>query len=545
MKTAISLRPRANLAPVEHYTDSDSDEEPALTAAPRRRPRKRTKHQQRESRAVSPPPPKEAADTQRSIDGEADDDSIGYSSDEAGDRPAKRPLVCGRTWLPAEDAVLLEAVAKYGSAWKQIAAAMKHLGTNRTTAMCRNRHQRIRAPLQPGKEGRNRCKRCGLIKRGHTCTNPEGEAAFPAALDAPLTPLLLSRPAPIAAAKALQCDKDALCTRGLKHRGLCSRQHTLAGEDSALLLPEQPILTPATGNAFNVDVADFLAHVNDPHLHGGATPPDSPPAASSANEQHITLAPPAEPTMPPSSPIAAAPHEVAPAAGAAGAPPANLGASVYLASSAPPPVSGKLPARSERSFGSISLSMLNDVDLSELVDVDMADFERAADAALTSKSFADHAPPPQLKRETTPTTLAGEGDDTAADTPPLDELPCEIVTDAADRANMSTPLPTPLPAPLPAPLASPPAELVARHLQAPPVGAPYQAASSFDVGLADTSLTPPRAASPIKHVPIELPAGAPPPLMPLPSWSRAPSFSFAEPPVDLRAALLVRPGVLA
>ena len=78
----------------------------------------------------------------------------------------------GRSWLPGEDEALLDAVVKHGPRWFIIAAELQKLGSRRTAAMCRNRHLRIKAPAM-GKAGRNRCKRCGQFKRGHTCAAPE------------------------------------------------------------------------------------------------------------------------------------------------------------------------------------------------------------------------------------------------------------------------------------------------------------------------------------------------------------------------------------
>ena len=49
--------------------------------------------------------------------------------------------------------------------------------TGRTDAMCRNRYTRIKAPMKAGVECKNRCKRCGQMKRGHTCLTPEEQRA--------------------------------------------------------------------------------------------------------------------------------------------------------------------------------------------------------------------------------------------------------------------------------------------------------------------------------------------------------------------------------
>ena len=58
---------------------------------------------------------------------------------------------------------------KMGTVLTLVENEMRERGADRTMAMCRNRHQRINAPKQEGKKGRNHCKLCGQIKRGHTC----------------------------------------------------------------------------------------------------------------------------------------------------------------------------------------------------------------------------------------------------------------------------------------------------------------------------------------------------------------------------------------
>ena len=56
---------------------------------------------------------------------------------------------------------------RIGPRWRQVAAMVP----GRSEAMCRNRYQRIMAPVKEGSNctSRNRCTRCGQMKRGHTC----------------------------------------------------------------------------------------------------------------------------------------------------------------------------------------------------------------------------------------------------------------------------------------------------------------------------------------------------------------------------------------
>jgi len=92
-----------------------------------------------------------------------------------------------RTWEPEEDEGLLAAVKEWGSKWKLIAATLP----GRSEAMCRNRYQRINAPLN-GAPSRNKCTYCGQLKRGHTCYRKrelvvDSTGALPMAASSPLT----------------------------------------------------------------------------------------------------------------------------------------------------------------------------------------------------------------------------------------------------------------------------------------------------------------------------------------------------------------------
>lgn len=89
----------------------------------------------------------------------------------------------GSFWTPTQDDLLLAAIEKHGPKWKAVA---EDVSPNCTSAMARNRFQRMRAPLE-GKPGRNRCKKCGQVKRGHTCTADNGASGEGRRLVAPGT----------------------------------------------------------------------------------------------------------------------------------------------------------------------------------------------------------------------------------------------------------------------------------------------------------------------------------------------------------------------
>lgn len=72
-----------------------------------------------------------------------------------------------RSWEAEEDDVLIAAINELGCKWKAVASNLP----GRSEAMCRNRYQRLMAPRKEGGKctSRNRCTRCGEMKRGHTC----------------------------------------------------------------------------------------------------------------------------------------------------------------------------------------------------------------------------------------------------------------------------------------------------------------------------------------------------------------------------------------
>lgn len=69
-------------------------------------------------------------------------------------------------WSATEDASLADGLREYSTRWGLIKA---HKLPHRSVSSIRNRHQRIRKGSQ-GPPGRNRCQRCGQLKRGHSCT---------------------------------------------------------------------------------------------------------------------------------------------------------------------------------------------------------------------------------------------------------------------------------------------------------------------------------------------------------------------------------------
>ena len=72
---------------------------------------------------------------------------------------------CARSWNPEEDTRLRNAIEDVGCKWMAVAQLV---GGGRSPAMCRNRFQRMQAPIH-GKRAVNLCSACGQPKRGHTC----------------------------------------------------------------------------------------------------------------------------------------------------------------------------------------------------------------------------------------------------------------------------------------------------------------------------------------------------------------------------------------
>ena len=75
-------------------------------------------------------------------------------------------------WTAEEDVLLLAAIKRHGTSWKRI----EPIFPTRTTSSFRNRYQRIL--IGKKERGKNRCLRCGKIKRGHTC-NMNNDVTLP------------------------------------------------------------------------------------------------------------------------------------------------------------------------------------------------------------------------------------------------------------------------------------------------------------------------------------------------------------------------------
>ena len=67
------------------------------------------------------------------------------------------------TWTAEEDRLLLHLIDVHGTSWKTIGQSFNA----RSVSSIRNRYQRI---INGSKhKGKNKCQRCGMIKRGHIC----------------------------------------------------------------------------------------------------------------------------------------------------------------------------------------------------------------------------------------------------------------------------------------------------------------------------------------------------------------------------------------
>ena len=67
------------------------------------------------------------------------------------------------TWTSEEDRLLLHLIDVHGTSWKVIDKSFP----SRTVSSIRNRYQRIINGTKNA--GKNRCHKCGMIKRGHIC----------------------------------------------------------------------------------------------------------------------------------------------------------------------------------------------------------------------------------------------------------------------------------------------------------------------------------------------------------------------------------------
>ena len=85
-----------------------------------------------------------------------------------------------RTWDPEEDDICLAILDTSGKTWKQCVKELASFGYSRTTASVRNRYGRIakaKREHEEGKAHKNRCKACGLPKKGHTCRAKYGRGS--------------------------------------------------------------------------------------------------------------------------------------------------------------------------------------------------------------------------------------------------------------------------------------------------------------------------------------------------------------------------------
>lgn len=68
-------------------------------------------------------------------------------------------------WTASEDECILDGLKMYSTRWALI---QKNKLPYRTVSSIRNRHQRIQRGMRDP-PGRNRCLRCGQLKKGHSC----------------------------------------------------------------------------------------------------------------------------------------------------------------------------------------------------------------------------------------------------------------------------------------------------------------------------------------------------------------------------------------
>lgn len=448
-------------------------------------------------------------------------------------------------WTKEEDTLLLELVERQQRekpSWKLVERQMKEAGYNRSVAMARNRFQRIRA-LENGKTGRNRCKKCGEVKRGHICavTEPIVAIALPsdvaAAAQASMAPKRpRAAPEPVRpGAKILKPEPRAAVASAGGMPALFARpgdnDFRVMNYDSSNL-PSQGVITsremtpPATPKPYEHDysagfgVDDFLnlwQSRND----------------VSFGSFNALLDPAAPPAAPPITPPTTQRDAVA------------LREVGYLGSSAPPTIAAKINGAPSASFGGASV-ISDNADLADLVDL-----TGAADAALrgagrsrslllpanrTSRSFAASLPPASEVAQVVEEANASE-----SDTPTMVDSQSETCDGEADDSAVVD-APAQQQAPPPPPVAARPLFpetflKVTRHAPTALPRMPFAQQMRLDsravspipmdikLLLESTTATPEQKAS-----------GAPPHLLeraphllPLPSISgRSPSFSFAE-----------------
>jgi hypothetical protein len=136
---------------------------------------------------------------------------------------------------------------------KQVEVRLSKLGTGRTQAMCRNRYQRLNAPSRPNVICKNKCKRCGQLKRGHICTFVEGGPSAERAL-ATMQSRRTAPPRPLVAVVPFDRGNHRPASKAL-----AVPETAETAETAPSLLPgaEIPLVPPASDTAFQIDADLF------------------------------------------------------------------------------------------------------------------------------------------------------------------------------------------------------------------------------------------------------------------------------------------------
>jgi len=335
---------------------------------------------------------------------------------------------------------------------------------------------------------------------------------------------------------------------------------------------EHSLLTPPSGNAFNVDMDSFLAVVGRRQATESDTPPtpDAPPPLAPLNSlTSLGLV----------GSLGTFVCDTSTGASVAAAPPVAP-ARDYLTSAAPPLIAGRLPTMaasgsqalvtptfSQRLIGGMSFGGASVIsDTADLVH--LSDLENAANAALASRSCRSfnlenedphqHVPGGSRRAQsaadqaTKLSDLAeaeeGNKEDsegagaltTPADSQTIDNkvpgFDAPLETDTEGKPTAALP-PAREHGGTPAHPAAHHASVGAASAQ-PPLGLPTRAGSpvsSFD-WLPGTGRTASTDALPCPVDDMLVATPSAPPLAPLPSFTRAPSFSFAENPLHRAAS---------
>jgi hypothetical protein len=177
-------------------------------------------------------------------------------------------------WTAEEDELILKTVEAYGSRWQHVAAHLPRRSGNGV----RNRYHRIQKDrcLKAGRPVATRgyhCRRCGQPKRGHQCTDPDGDGSAPNIEDD--VPDMVSDTAepPVSFNRAPSAYREGEASTGLPNGAFENWRPSALAVDAIMAIDQRICSPPVSGSWCGSDEvytsvgAPCAARVDPPMLH--------------------------------------------------------------------------------------------------------------------------------------------------------------------------------------------------------------------------------------------------------------------------------------